>query len=513
MMFEAYVVILAVCILFLRWQQREESRVFVALGVTGIFASMCVFFDVNPIVWDGTTISVAAFSLWACFSLLWSHSRQSKWDLSLLITSLILFLIARHIDFRFLMVILFLPGLVFAVPTIIFRNAKKIEKRSFIYGNLNHTGASLIIPFFTGIWLTFNVSWWILPLVLVLALAIAMSMCRGAQLGTLIGLTYIASTENHWMLMLIPVIMAGTYFVRKGENLNESSSGRISIWLAGLHLIAKKPFSGYGLRTFRREYPVALPWLRERYPSLKFITSHRIHNDYLELIFELGFVGYFLFLNIFSNLLWAENPLLSGAIIAFAVHGLFFFPLREAHTAFPFWVLAGAMAGSGNTHITISFVAIIIAIKVVHIAFIKTLGLFYFDKAEKIVANPDAESESDLHILAVKQRLYDLAIECDPYNNTYLTHAYYYNVFRNPGKAFQYASRCMENYDGGKTRWGVCDQYARALLRFNQANIAKSALNYALKLNPEHAQSTQLLQNIAEMEAEATKLREKMVNA
>ncbi len=87
----------------------------------------------------------------------------------------------------------------------------------------------------------------------------------------------------------------------------------------------------------------------------------------------------------------------------------------------------------------------------------------------------------------------------------YLTDGYYYNVFDKPELAFQFASRCMENYDGGKVRWGVCDQYARALLRFGGMNIAESAVKYALHICPDFQQSQELLVQIKEMQSQMEK--------
>ncbi|MDD5348433.1 MAG: hypothetical protein PHT59_07460, partial [Candidatus Omnitrophica bacterium] len=81
-----------------------------------------------------------------------------------------------------------------------------------------------------------------------------------------------------------------------------------------------------------------------------------------------------------------------------------------------------------------------------------------------------------------------------------LTNGYFYHVPNMPEYAFQYASRCLEHYDGGKVKHGIMDQYARALLRLGGFNTARMALRYALFICPGFKQSETLLQKIDELE-------------
>jgi len=515
-----YVFLLAAVIPFFSWQQREEGRNLVAMMITGAFLMMWLATGTVPIVWDMTTIYVLCFALWMIASIFWSHSRQSSQDLFFMLCGLVVFLSARTIPFEVLLPILFVPGVVFSAATLIYHKSDKPKRKWFIFGNPNHIGAFLLIPLFAGMWLTFNMSWFLLPLVVLIATAIGLSRCRGAQIGVIVGLLYVACIEQPYMLSTIPMMLIFVYLVARsrGKSFYESTSGRISLIVAALYLIVKAPLSGYGLRTFRREYPSIIPKLLNskllkhfyaRGTTVTASTSHRIHNDHLEIIFELGIIGYILLVSIFSSLLWTENILLSGALIAFAVHGFFFFPLREAHTAFPFWALAGGLAGTTLPLVTITpVIAIVLALivgRIMYWVFIKLLALSYYDKSVKIAVLPNAETEIDKKALSHKQTYINLAIQCDPYNNLYLTDGYYYNVFDKPELAFQFASRCMENYDGGKVRWGVCDQYARALLRFGGMNIAESAVKYALHICPDFQQSQELLVQIKEMQSQMEK--------
>ena len=515
---EVYILILAAVIPFFSWQQREEGRNLVAMLITGVFLIMCLLTNTLPVVWDTTTICVLCFGLWMIASMFWSNSRQSSQDLYMMLCCLVVFLVARRMELNELLWMVFIPGLIFAAAQLYYFKSTDPKKKNFIFGNGNHIGAFLLCPLFAGAWLTFNVSWFLAPLVLVISVALALSKCRGAQVGVLLGLMYVACMQSLWMLALIPVILTAVWLVcrSRGTDFLNSTSGRISFILAALFLIRKSPMAGYGLRTFRREYPAIVPELLEnkiagtlftKYaPKVESQSSHRIHNDHLEIIFELGLIGYIIFISIFSSLLWAASPLLAGAIVAFAVHGLFFFPFREAHTAFPFWALAGGMAGTSAVIMTmdpvIAGTLILIIGKILYEVAVKTLGLSYYDQAVKIAVSPQLIDDVGKEALKTKQTYINNAIKCDPYNNIYLTEGYYYNVFDNPEIAFQYASRCMENYDGGKVRWGVADQYARALLRLGGFGVAKSAVKYALHICPDFQQSIDLLKQIQEMEGQ-----------
>lgn len=516
---EIYVLLLAGLIPFFSWQQREEGRNLVAMLITGVFLLLWLFTGI-PIVWDNTTSLTLCFALWMVASIFWSYSRQSSQDLFFMLSCLVVFLISRHIQFNILLPILFIPGVIFAGASLIFYKAKHPKKKYPIFGNRNHLGAFLLIPLFTGTWLTLNLSWYLAPLVVLIGVAISLCKCRGAQVGAIIGLMYVLCVQYVLALGLIPIFFIITYLIcrSRGKNFYASTSGRISLVVAVLLLIKKAPLAGHGLRTFRREYPTIIPKLLNskilkhfysRGTPIENSKSHRVHNDHLEIIFELGIIGYLLLIGLFSSLMWTENLVLSGAIIAFAVHGFFFFPLREAHTAFPFWALAGGLASTTASVIIlpelISLVFIFIVCRIMYFVGIRVLGLSYYDRHVSIAVLPNPTDAVGKKALKQKQFWINQAIKCDPYNNVYLTDGYYFNVFDHPEVAFQFASRCMENYDGGKVRWGVCDQYARALIRLGGFGVAKMAVNFALTLCPDFKQSRDLLAQIQQLEDQAQK--------
>lgn len=505
-----YIFILAALIPFFRWQQREEGRNLVSILVTGLFLLIWLLSGSLPFIWDTTTILVMCFAGWMIASMFWNNSRQGAQDLYMMISGLVVFLVARSIPLNILAPILFLPGFIFAAHSVCFRNSTDPKKIWFIFGNQNHTGNFFLIPLFVGLWMTLNVSYFIALSLPVIIYALILTKCRGAQIGAIMGALFFACSLSLWSLFLIPIgVIAAWLIIRsRGKDFYESTSGRISLFVAALMLIKNSPLSGYGLRTFRREYPAIIPQILEhklfkrlyaRGTAIQSATSHRIHNDHLEIILELGLVGYAIMIAIFATLAWSVNPLLSAGVIAIAVSGLFFFPLRECHTAFPFWALAGGLVTATGTLILNPIIALVLALVVIRLMYgvgVKLLGLFYYDRAVRIAISPEVESEQ----LTLRQNYMNMAIKCDPYNNIYLTEGYYYNVFHNPETAFQYASRCFENYDGGKVKWGVADQYARALMRLGGFGVAKMAGKYALSICPDFKQTQDLMEQIRQLE-------------
>jgi O-antigen ligase len=513
-----YIFILAFLIPFFKWQQREEGRNLAAILVTGLFLCGWILYGTIPFALDKTTILVLCFASYMIASMLWNHSRQGSQDLYTMICGLVVFLVARSLSVEVVVIMLFMVGFIFAAASVYYKDSKNPAEKWFILGNSNHTGNFFLIPIFAGLWLSFNTSYfWALSLPVIIY-ALILTKCRGAQIGLIAGLLFCACVISLWSLLLIPIgAFIGWRIIRsKGKDLYQSSSNRFSLILAAFLIIQKSPLFGYGLRTFRREYPAVIPQilnsklLRRFYARdtlIQHATSHRIHNDHLEIIFELGLVGYAIFIAIFTTLAWTVNPLLSAGVVAIAVSGLFFFPLRECHTAFPFWALAGILVSSSGEHIIINFtVSIILALIIMRLMYgvaIKLLGLFYYDKAVKIQVMPNVEDVEGKKLLQIKQAFINKAIQCDPYNNIYLTEGYYYNVFHNPEVAFQYASRCFENFDGGKVKWGVADQYARALIRLGGFGVAKMAGRYALAICPDFQQTRDLMAQIAQLEGQA----------
>jgi O-antigen ligase len=87
------------------------------------------------------------------------------------------------------------------------------------------------------------------------------------------------------LLAVLVVWFGGTHVLARFDNV--SSDLRLSIDGDSLHMFAARPVRGWGLDTFRYAYPQ----FRSFYASV--IVDHA-HNDYLQLLTELGLLGFLL---------------------------------------------------------------------------------------------------------------------------------------------------------------------------------------------------------------------------
>lgn len=517
-----YVFLVAAVLPFFWWQQVQEGRNYVLILLTGAFLSCWTLFGKLPFQYDMTTMVVAAFSLWMAGTMFWTESRNNWWELLTWLSCMTVFLVSRTIPAAHLLPMLFATGVIFASVTLYDIIRAKKEHPYFILGNPNHFGAFMLVYIFLGLWLIVNASLWYIAPTLVIAAALGLGKSRGALLAFFIAAYVVLCMSVSWVIYAMPVALLGCLLamkVRIGRKVLESTNRRLILYIGTLLLIVKKPFAGYGLRMFRQEYPNIIPLLSQRRIVKKILAktgtidgtttesvkSHRVHNDHLETIMETGVIGYGLFLLIFATLNWTANPILAGVVVAFAINGLFFFPLREVHTAVPFWAATGAMATSPSPPAGMAYfigiVAVLIIGRVMFMVAKKLRGLYAFYNASRLCTPEDITKKTPDHIKMDGQRrcLIDLAINDDPYNNDYLTSGYFYNLNAknpDPPKAFQYASRCMENYDGEKVKWGMFDQYARALLAMGGFGVAKMALGYALYLCPGFRQAESMFEQI-----------------
>jgi hypothetical protein len=528
---EAYIVLVAVLLPYFDWQQKYDGRNYISMMITSLFMILWIATGTLPFVLDLTTYAVIAFSIWMIGSMFWTTSRASGLDVYTLLTGLCVFLVARSLPMPDLLPALMMVGIGFALPSIYYRKSINQKEKFFLLGNPNHTANVMMLSVFVCLWLTFNSSLFFAGFLIPLIWAIVLTQCRGAQIGLLSGLFFIACTQSLYYLILIPFILVAAFFVIKQRDFNAAKI-RLCLWLAAVMLVKTRLLAGGGMRSFRKDYPVILPHVYKHpifakikpddftsisanTPIAERMKSHRVHNDHLELLVELGLIGYLLFIGIFFTFSYATNPLLSGAIVAFAVHGLFFFPLREAHTALPFFAILGAVTPAAASQVVINpFIALALILLIAKLAFdtlTKIFGLSYWDAANRIQSLPVVHTEDEKRHLARKQHYLDLAIQKDPYNGMYLTHGYYYNIFNNPKTAFLYASRCLENYDGGAVKWGCFDQYARAIMACGGFGVAKMALNAALTTCPGFEQSEALMKTIEDMEGQASGIKRRSI--
>jgi len=371
-------------------------------------------------------------------------------------------------------------------------------KKCFAWlGNTNYIGAYLTPCFFIGLSLTFYSSYFWFFGVIPIAVALFFARCRAAWLGTLIGIISIGlyfqfKFLSHWLLIADAVIF---FFIIKfmlkhySKMLNDSFLGRIYYWKASWELIKKYPLFGLGPRAFRyhlintqaemnRIDPTILGNLIDK-PKNPSLSAKRAHNDHIETLLEIGFVGFALWVGILimvlSNL--SQNPFLFGGIIAVIVNSAFFFSIRTSATALPIMAL-WANSTLQQAAIQISFLPGLILVAVIlYIAYLfvfkRLKGNFYFLKLEDIAKIEDKKNIGKFSLETIK---------AEPTNNIYLQH--HAALYRNHIEGLISALKAIFYYDGTILKWQLWHLAGVAALQNGLLNFAKTAFNESLSLYP-----------------------------
>jgi O-antigen ligase len=440
---------------------------------------------------DNITLITGCIAVWLTVSLTWTDTKQSVFELFNLLSCLILFTAARTIPLVITASAIFAIATSFAaveVSRIVIKRKLPAVDQTVSFGNGNHTGAFMLIGLFTGLWLTINLSAWFIPFVLLIVSVLIISKCKGAILGCIAGSIIMFLMLEFWQaaalisLMLVAVILKRFSSI---PNARTSIGGRIWLHLAALEMIVKKPFTGWGLNSYRKELPDIIAeitksklhkYVGERLNSGMNTRSHRVHNDHLEIMAEIGLPGYVLFVYLFSSITY--DPIIFGLLIAFLIHGLFFFPFREVHTAVPFWVIMGSMAGGTVGIVLIPLLVKILIACIIIAVIIQTLHKFLSQWYSELAKNKHITEQQKLEYI-------DIAVFHDPHDTGYLSDAAFFYSKVDPVKSFFYAARCLIHYDGSRMKQGIYDLFARTLIGATELKVCNYIEDKALWLEPD----------------------------
>jgi O-antigen ligase len=196
-----------------------------------------------------------------------------------------------------------------------------------------------------------------------MAAALLVSASRGGIISFAVGLvffTLLASLprrpERRLGLVVLPVILAGVlayaWWLGIGptiERFSQPEEGRPLIWSGTLNLIGDYPLLGTGLGTYVSSF-------RRHKPTLDAGLVEHAHNDYLELLTEVGVVGFFLVVGglgwcgwrTFTRGVARHDPEIRGlvfgglaGVVAMGVHSLVDFNLHIPANALTFAVILG----------------------------------------------------------------------------------------------------------------------------------------------------------------------------
>jgi O-antigen ligase len=449
-----------------------------------------------PVPMDTTTLAVALIALWLSASLIWTDTRRSVLELFNWLSYLILFTAARTVPTALIALSIFPTAAIFAalsIYRIYFRREMDVSDKMFGMGNGNHNGAFMLIYLFVGLWLTVNMSIWFAPFLILMATALILTKCKAAALSGIVSVATVLSMYGFWPHVLVALAASITWIFLFGvsitfaEVIKKSAYSRIFLSLDAIRMIIMKPFAGWGLDSYRQQLPetdaiiMTSPLARKISDKIgigiKNNRSHRVHNDHLEILVELGITGYLLFAWLFSGITY--DPVMFGLFVAVAVNALFFFPLREVHTAAPFWVMTGtAAASSMPAALMLPVPAIIVVCAIALAIMFRTVRVFLGQWYSELAKNKPGITEDE------KRSYIDIALKNDPHNGGYLNDAAFYYAKKDPVRSFGYAARSLFDYDGTRVLHGVYDLFARTLNTATADNLLHWAENNALRLEP-----------------------------
>lgn len=448
----------------------EESRntVFVVLMGLYVFAKVIMGGGVFLI---GEAAIVAMVLLgWMTASMLWTRTNKSAMEVCTWGAYMALFIACMGRSPDIPVVILSVIGTAWSVSQIFRRIIGSIRWDRLFAGNPNHNSAFLLICMVASIWGIEHVDPLMVVPAILIGIAVAIGECRGGVVTLLAILAVIlVNVMGAWA---VPVVVAASAIAAVVIYLDPkklSSPSRVVMFRAALRLIAKSPVYGHGMNSFRKDFPNEqrkLGVFGEPY------HTHRVHNDHLETAVEVGLIGYaLLWFLLMSPESWTMHYLL--IILVIAVNGLFFFPLRETHTAAPFWLLVGTVGvWSMDVRLVLHPLVLVVILgacgAAMAMAVRKFLALCYYSVGVK---SQDLDK---------KIELLDTAIALDPHNTRFLSAAMVPNSGRDPDKTAKYAMDMVSTNNGDMVLWGILDQFARVMRRVGVNSLAKQATDEAL---------------------------------
>jgi hypothetical protein len=391
---------------------------------------------------------------------------------------------------------------------------KKAGRFYSFLGNSNYTAAYLGVAFFAGLHLAASQSlWWLAGLVPVWV-GLGFSRCRAAWAAVISGLVaanvmFSASP----LLLVLGLIMAMAVGIIGLQRI-ESTLGRW--WYARIcvRLWKKRPALGWGPRIFRRRIFDYQAQMNAKDPTIlgtlkkpgrnQFPVGKRAHNDWFETLAESGIIGLGLFAAFAGLCLWhAPDPLLAGGILAGAVNALFFYNLRTAATALPFFGLAGLCTGPAWAvpyPVQAAFWVLVLGALVYRMAWTPHKAARHYYQAQ--TAKAEADCTKHIH----------RALELDPANNMYQHFAAVVSMPRDPVTALMHLTACLHQNDGQKVAWTLWDQLGRIAYANGAMFLARAAFGMSHHLNPAFAPAVQGLAvtdaTLAEMQKSEQALKE-----
>lgn len=283
----------------------------------------------------------------------------------LIVVFLISYNIFKKSDYSITICAVFSVSLFLESLVVLFQVCSSLEGLTGIASNPNISSSSIIIklPFIIYFVHQVKKKWNKFLLRVIEYLSIIAIIILGSRLGLIslfiIYFFYFFWYKNHRLnqVFSIVVIFTFSFFISNSqtvnnfdlsslriENLNndESTNQRLNFYKKAIDLSFNKPFTGYGLGSWKYE---SLPYDNNNNNDI--LVPYYTHNDFLQILFELGIIGlaaYLFFLIIlFKQILFLKDKLRGILIIifiAFVINSLLNFPIHRSQEIIPFILIA-----------------------------------------------------------------------------------------------------------------------------------------------------------------------------
>jgi hypothetical protein len=195
----------------------------------------------------------------------------------------------------------------------------------FFNNNFGAEAAALVLIGVIG----YRLWWYMLPVLP----GYLLQHSRGSMVALVVaGAGWVYSRNRFYGIVMFGGLVAGLGVLLWSSWTDDSISQRIAIWL---DTIRQLTWAGHGIGSYYLEFPAHTGWV----DSLFVIVEHA-HDDFLEVAYELGVVGFVLFAALlFGSIL---TPGVERYVVAgFMAEAFFEFPLYNPATAVLFVVCLG----------------------------------------------------------------------------------------------------------------------------------------------------------------------------
>ena len=173
-----------------------------------------------------------------------------------------------------------------------------------------------------------------------IALVVWISHSSGAIFSILAGLFIYLKGKNKLFIIAIIIL---SLFIAKNKVITDYKWGRWPVWKRTISLTTKQhPFFGYGLGTYKVIFPALSEKVSGGYPGFweyqntkgNWLAWRQAHNCFLQILFEIGYIGLGLFLGFIGWILYKirKNRILSSGFILLLVNMTWSFPTRMMQT-------------------------------------------------------------------------------------------------------------------------------------------------------------------------------------